>query len=110
MDPKFEADGDDLDATVRNMRALSERPGEISFRMSIAGGFEKVTDRLNKIEVRLARIDERQLNRTTVAEIARKECEPLQRDIATLSRIVWGLAGAVGTALAVLAISRLFGH
>jgi hypothetical protein len=110
MDPKYDETGDDLDQTVRNLRTLSERPGELSFRQNIASAFDKVNDRLGKIEVRLARIDERQINRTTVAEIVRKEIEPIQRDVTTQGRIIWGLAGASGTALVVLAIAKLFGH
>lgn len=111
MNPKYENDdGEDLEATVRNLRILSERPSDLSFRQNIASSFEKVTDRLTKIEVRLARIEERTMSRTTVAEIVRKEIEPFERDIQTLSRIVWGLTGALGTALAVLAVTRIFGH
>lgn len=110
MDPKYDEDGNDLDATVRNLRTFAERPGELSFRQSIAGGFERVNDRLGKIDVRLARIDERQLSRTTVAEICRAETEPLKRDVATLSRMVWGLASAGGTAFIGLILWKVFGH
>jgi hypothetical protein len=109
MDPKYDKDDEDLDATVRNLRTFADRPGDLSFRQSIAGGFEKVTDRLGKIEVRLARIDERQMSRTTVAEIVQKEIAPYVEKVATLSNVVWGLSGAIATALVALGVSRLFG-
>lgn len=113
MDPKYELYDDDLDATVRNIRAFADRPGDLQFRRSIGDSFEGVTNRLGKIDVRLARIEERQLNRVTVAEMVRKEIEPLQRDYDTLSRMVWGVVGAAGTAIIGLlgwSLTRVFGH
>jgi hypothetical protein len=110
MDPKYDETDTDLEATVRNMRALSSVPGDLSVRQSIAGGFVTVNDRLGKIDVRLARIDERQINRTTVAEICRTEMASLKRDVEFLNRMVWGIAASVGTALVGLLFFKIFGH
>ena len=109
MDPKFDKDDGDLDDTLRHMRALTDRPGDLSFRQSIATAFDRVTDRLGKIEVRLARIDERQLSRTTIAEMIQKELKPYADAQTRLEKVVWGLCGAVGTALVTLAVTRVFG-
>lgn len=102
-------DDSDLDETVRNLRVLSEAPGDLRFRQNIAASFEKVTDKLAKIETRLARIEERQIPRKDIAEIAQKEMQVLVSKVETLSRMVWGLAGASGTGLILLAISKVFG-
>jgi hypothetical protein len=110
MDPKYDRDDEDLDATVRNLRTFADRPGDISFRQSIAGGFEKVNDRLGKIDVRLARIDERQINRTTVAEIVRTEVKSIEKDVNRLESMVWAIAGAGGTAVLGVITYKLFGH
>lgn len=99
----------DLDETVRNLKAFTVEPGELGFRQSVANGFEGVNGRLGKIDVRLARMEERQLSRATVAEIAKKEIEVLESKVETLNRVVWGMAGAVSTAIIVLAVAKVFG-
>lgn len=103
-------DGSDLDETVRNLRVLADAPGDLRFRQNIAASFEKVTDKLARIETRLTRIEERMIPRKDIAEIAQKEMQVLANKVETLSRMMWGLVGAAGSALVVLAISKVFGH
>ena len=98
----------ELDETVRQLPTLSQEPGELRWRESVNKSFQGVSDKLGKIDVRLARIEERQLSRTTVAEIAKKEVEVIANEVKTLSRIVWGMAGAAGSGILVLAIAKLF--
>ena len=100
---------DDLDETVRNLRILADSPGDLRYRQQVANSLEVVSGRLNKIDVKLARIEERQIPRVDIALIAQKEMEALNAKVETLSRIVWGLCGAFGTALIVLAVSKVFG-
>jgi hypothetical protein len=100
VDPKYEKDdGLSLDDTVKVMRRrISDpMPGELQFRQDVAAGFEKVDSKLGKIDVRLARIEERQLSRSTVAEIARTEMAVLANKVDTLSKIVYALGGMVAT-------------
>lgn len=96
---RHEEDGEDLDATVRNLRVLSEAPGDLRFRQSVAASFEKVTEKLQRIEIRLAKIEERMLPRMEVAKIARGELAVLESKVDTLNRIVWGLCGAFAVAV-----------
>ena len=114
MDPKYDDDGMDLDESTRRIRILAERSGDLTFRQSIAGGFEKVNDRLGKIDTRLARIEERQIPRKDVAEIARTEfradMEKLTAKYENLARIVYGLAGVAGSAIVGLAVEKVFGR
>jgi hypothetical protein len=98
----------ELEETVRGLPALAQEAGELRWRESVNKSFQGVSDKLGKIDVRLARIEERQLSRTTVAEIAKKEVEVIANEVKTLSRIVWGMAGAAGSGILVLAIAKLF--
>ncbi len=102
----------DLNDTVRNLRVLAEAPGDLRFRQSIATSFEKVTDKLQRIEVELAKFRERLLSRTDVTNIARTELQVLENKVDMLNRIVWGLCGAFGIALVGgvvgIAIARIF--
>lgn len=98
----------DLDDTVRNLRVLADAPGDLRFRQGIAASFGKVNDKLQKIELRLARIDERQLSRTTVAEMVKTEQKVLESKIETLNKIVWGLCGASGVTLIGIILAKVF--
>jgi hypothetical protein len=93
MDPKYDRDDDDLDGTVRNLRALSDTKGELDFRKQTANGFDRISDRLGKIDIRLAKIDERLISRTTVAEIVQKEMDSTIKDVARIEKIMWGTIG-----------------
>jgi predicted PurR-regulated permease PerM len=97
-----------LDDTVRELPALSEEAGELKWRQQVNKSFEGVSEKLNRIEIRLTKIEERQLSRQTVAEIAQKEIAVLSSKLETLSRIVWGMGGAVGSAVVVIAATKLF--
>jgi hypothetical protein len=101
-------EGVDLEGTVRNLHVLAEAPGELRFRQGVAASFEKVTDKLSRIEIRLTKIEERMLSRSTVAEIAQKEIAVLTNKVETLNRMVWGLLGAGGSGLILLAITKVF--
>lgn len=103
-------DNSNLDDTVRNLKVLSEAPGDLRFRQNIAASFEKVSEKLSKIETRLTRIEERLIPRTDIAIIAQKEMAVLASKVETLSRVVWGSLGASGSALVILAVSKVFGH
>lgn len=119
MDPKYENDdGRSLDDTVRVMRThTSERardrerempdPG-LRFRQDVAAGFEKVAERLGKIEVRLARIDERQLPRATITDIAKTEMAVTVDRLDRLSSIVYGLCGAFAISFIGACVALLF--
>ncbi len=106
--PGGDWDASDLDETVRNLRVLSEAPGDLRFRQSIAASFEKVTDKLQRIEVRLTKIEERMLPRAEVAKIAKTEIQVLESKVETLNRIVYGLCGAFGVTLIGIAMARVF--
>lgn len=98
----------DLDETVRSLRVLAEAPGDLRFRQAIGASFEKVTDKLQRIEVELTKIRERMLSRTQVTDITKTEIKVLENKVETLNRIVWGLCGAVAVTLVGLAMARIF--
>lgn len=79
------------------------------FRRDVQAGFRHLDSKLAKIDVRLAKIDERQLSRTTIAEMIQKEMAPLVKDVGRIEKLVWGglgtflgaiIIGIVGIALA----------
>lgn len=114
MDPKFQdSDFSDLTETTRRMKVLAESPGELRFRQEVASGFEKVNTRLGAIDVRLARIEERQLSRVDVAGIAKTEIEAkfgrLENRVQTLQAFVWLNLGAFITAMMVVIVSKITG-
>lgn len=101
-------DDTDLDETVRNLHVLAEAPGDLRFRQNIAASFEKVTEKLQRIDTRLARIEERQIPRKDIAEIAQKEMAVLVEKVDKLSKLVYGLCGAFATALIAILVARAF--
>jgi predicted nuclease with TOPRIM domain len=101
-------DGSDLDETVRNLRVLADAPGDLRFRQNIAASFEKVTDRLSKIDTKLARIEERLIPRTEVAAIAQKEMQVLENKVETLSKLVYTLCGIIATTLVAIIFAKIF--
>ena len=83
--------------------------GDLKFRQSVAASFRHLDGKLGKIDVRLAKIDERQLSRVTIAEMIQKEMAPLAKDMGRIEKLVWGglgtflgaiIIGIVGIALA----------
>ena len=89
---------------MRNLKVLSETPGELSFRREVHIAFESVNSRLGKIDVRLARIEERMLSRVAVTEMIKAEMKALIDDVATLKNIVWGSLGTFFGAIIVAAV------
>jgi hypothetical protein len=100
----------DLDDTVRGMRTLTDSPGEREWREKVADGFGGIGKRLSRIDGRLIRIEERQLSRINVADMIKTELKVFDEKLSTISRILWGSFGAIGAALVILAISRVFGQ
>jgi hypothetical protein len=107
MDPKYDRDEEDLDGTVRNLRVLSDSKGELEYRRQVASGFDKISDRLGRIDVRLAKIDERLISRTTVAEIVKTEMAPYINDLARIEKILWGTIGTFFGTVIVTAVTIL---
>lgn len=110
MNRKYEdEDGLDLEATVRDLRALEdESAGELRWRQRVGRSFEKMRVELERVQRHLVAVDERMLDRRTVATIAKTEQAVLANQVKTLERIVWGLTGALAVALVGLAVSKVF--
>ena len=108
MDPKYERDDETGEHALRNVQTAGS--GETAkFRREVGASFRHLDGKLAKIDVRLAKIDERQLSRTTIAEMIQKEMQPLIKDLSRIEKLVWGglgtflgaiIIGIVGIALA----------
>jgi hypothetical protein len=107
LDPKYDRDDTGEHAIQSVTRADS--PETSKFRNGVASSFRHLDSKLAKINERLARIDERQLSRVTIAEMIQKEIAPLVKDVGRIEKLVWGglgtflgaiIIGIVGIALA----------
>lgn len=110
MNRKFEdEDGLDLEATVRDLRALeAESAGELRWRQGVGRSFEKMRLEVERVQRHLVSIDERLLDRVTVATIAKTEMAVLENRVRTLDRIVWGMVGALAVAVLGIAARKVF--
>ena len=110
MDPKYQGSGEETgEHALRTVDAYAQVQGDLKFRQSVASSFRHLDNKLQKIDVRLAKIDERQLSRTSIAEMIQKEMQPLIKDMGRIEKLVWGglgtflgaiIIGVVGIALA----------
>lgn len=97
-----------LEDTVRNLRVLTDAPGELRYRQAVSASLDKVTDKLSRHEKALTLLKERQLSRIQVAAIVKQETAVLETKVETLSRMCWGLAGAAGVAIIGLVLTKVF--
>lgn len=107
MDPKYDRDDTGEHAAVSLQETAAS--GESKFRRDVQANFRHLESKLGKIDVRLAKIDERQLSRVSVAEMIQKEIAPLVKDVGRIEKLLWGglgtflgaiIIGIVGIALA----------
>jgi hypothetical protein len=104
-DPEDDAS---LDDTVRNLRILADAPGDLRFRQNIVSTFNTVSKNLHRLEIRVVKLEDKQIPRIDVAAIAKKEIEVLENKVDTLSKMVWGLGGAIAAGLITIMLARIF--
>lgn len=110
MNGKYEdEDGLDLDATVRGLRAYSREDRDtLEWRKGVMRALDKATLEIGRLREWKAKVEGAALDRTEIAKIARTEFAPLEKEVRTLDRIVWGIVGALAVAIIGFAVTKVF--
>lgn len=97
-----------MEDTVRNLRTLSESPGDVEWRRAMVDWFEGTSKQFSKFTGELQRLDltikHKMLSSTEVAKIVHAEMATNVQKLATLEKIIYGVIAIVVTILTAIVV------